>query len=148
MIFGTCRYCLNHYPCSPYSLETALPNDLHVTQSVLLQCVLTCIYLTLATIIITAASPMENTSYNSWDFFQNLKEPARAYLCIRHSHDHFGAIFGNAARLILLPHHEAVDVLQEDQGHSPLRAQLYEVGSCSSNRSSTLAASLLLKPLF
>ena len=43
----------------------ALPNNLHVTQSVLLQSVLTCVYLTLATIIITAASPMEDTSYRA-----------------------------------------------------------------------------------
>ena len=61
-----------------------------------------------------------------------LKDLARAYLCIGHSHDHFGAIFGNATGLVLPPHHEAVDVLQEDQGHPPLRAQLDEMGSCSS----------------
>ena len=65
-----------------------------------------------------------------------LEDLPYAYLCIGHSHDHFGAIFGNATGLVLLPHHEAIDVLQEDQGHSPLRAQLDEMGSYSSNKSS------------
>ena len=92
------------------------------------------------------ASPGEDISQRAPEAsLRYLKELTCAYLCIGHSHDHFGAIFGNATSLVLLPHHEAVDVLQEDQGHPPLRAQLDEMGSYSSNSSSKLADHLLPK---
>lgn len=100
----------------------------------------------LAMIVTTKASYLKVNFHRASEApFIYLKYLARAYLCVGHSHDHFGAIFGDAARLILLPHHEAVDVLQEDQGHSPLRAQLDEVGSCSRNRSSAMAVPLSLE---
>lgn len=56
---------------------------------------------------------------------------ARPCLRIGHSHDHLGAILCDAARLVLLPDHEAVDVLQEDQRHSSLGAELDKVCPCS-----------------
>lgn len=58
---------------------------------------------------------------------------ANVCLCIGHCHDHFGAILGDAAGLILLAHHEAHYVLQEDERDAPLCTQLYEVCPCSRN---------------
>ena len=94
----------------------------------------------LVMVLTTKASSLQVVFHEAHEAsFRCLKYLACAYLCVGHSHDHLGAIFGDAARLILLPHHEAIDVLQENQGHSPLRAKLDEVGSCSRNRSSGVA---------
>ena len=41
--------------------------------------------------------------------------------------DEFGAVFGDALVLCLLAHHEASDVLQEQEGDPALAAQLHEV---------------------
>ena len=53
--------------------------------------------------------------------------------CLRigNGHDHLGAILRDAARLVLLADHEAIDVLQKDQRHSSLGAELDKVCSCS-----------------
>lgn len=47
----------------------------------------------------------------------------------RNSIDHLRPMLGNALMLVLLPNHEPRDILQEDQRHLPLRANLHEVGS-------------------
>mmetsp|Transcript_36375 Transcript_36375/g.91400 ORF Transcript_36375/g.91400 Transcript_36375/m.91400 type:complete len:593 (-) Transcript_36375:82-1860(-) len=49
------------------------------------------------------------------------------HLGVGHRHHHLGAVLGDAARLVLLPHHEACDVLQEDEGDASLGAQLHKV---------------------
>lgn len=54
-----------------------------------------------------------------------------SYLCIGHRHNHLGSVLGDTARLIFLPDHEAIDVLQKDERNSSLGAQLNEVRPCS-----------------
>src|SRR5690606_914657 len=49
------------------------------------------------------------------------------YVGTGHGHDHFGAVFGDAFSFVLLAHHEAGDVLQEQQRDVALAAQLDEV---------------------
>ena len=45
----------------------------------------------------------------------------------RDGRHHFGAVFGDAARFVLAPDHEAGDVLQEHQRNVALAAQLNEM---------------------
>mmetsp|Transcript_30667 Transcript_30667/g.88944 ORF Transcript_30667/g.88944 Transcript_30667/m.88944 type:complete len:361 (+) Transcript_30667:104-1186(+) len=51
------------------------------------------------------------------------------HICARHRVDHFRAVPRDAALLICLADHEACDVLQKQQGHTALVAQLHEVGA-------------------
>lgn len=52
-----------------------------------------------------------------------------AHIGIGNGHDHLGAILSNPPCLVLAPHHEPHDVLQEDQGRAPLGTQLHKVGT-------------------
>mmetsp|Transcript_84168 Transcript_84168/g.234670 ORF Transcript_84168/g.234670 Transcript_84168/m.234670 type:complete len:267 (+) Transcript_84168:75-875(+) len=63
------------------------------------------------------SSPMASTDYN-----RDLRHGRAS-----HGVDHLGTVFGNAAVLVSLSDHEACDVLQEQQGHLALAAQLDEV---------------------
>lgn len=68
-----------------------------------------------------------------------------SYLCIGHRHDHLGSILGDAARLIFLPDHEAIDVLQKDERNSSLGAQLNEVRPCSNTSAPLIHAHVVLQ---
>merc|ERR1719400_1522265 len=54
------------------------------------------------------------------------------HLSTRNSSHEFGSVFCNSSCFRLLPHHEASDVLQEQQRDVPLAAKFYEVSSLQS----------------